>query len=101
MERRNGIWNGTPNSKKNLKDTRFDLFSLNHSLELTSISIGRVAQRSLICVLQCSPQRLAVAHVSLAQAHRVQTTESSSQESLALFVTERNSTLSLGHHIDA
>ena len=33
---------------KSLKDTCFDLFSLNHSLELTSTSIGRISQRSLI-----------------------------------------------------
>ena len=93
-------WNMEWNAKqqKNLKDTWFEL---NHSLELTSISMHRVAQRSLICVLQCNPQRLAVAYVPLAQAHRVQTIESCSQESLALFVTERNSTFSLGHHIDA
>ena len=52
---------------------------VNHSLD--PISIGRVAQRSLICVLQCRlalKLRLAVAHVPLIQAHRVQTSESSS-----------------------
>ena len=59
------------------------------------MSISRVDQRSVICVLQCNPQRLAVVHVPLAQAHRVQTIESSSQESLALLETERNSTHSL------
>ena len=72
---RNVEWNGTAEwNAKRQKKPEGHLFSLNHSLEVTSISIGRVAQRSLVCILQCSPQRLtvtrAVAHVPLAQAHR-------------------------------
>ena len=70
MERRNGIWNGTSNGKNLDLTVQLEPWHRAH--------FYRVAQRSLICVLQCSPQRLAVGHVPLAQAHRVPTTESSS-----------------------